>query len=827
MTDQEARMLSDVLIKAMKAAFPPAAGPARSVGGGAKTKGGKEDSPQRIRASAKSLDSLEASANSLDQGFKRLNRTVRATTKGLASLARSTSGKVNQAASVDTASVAAGATAAAEANKDVAKAADVAATALDKIITPLAKVKIAFSAVSDLLRGPVSDVLRDYYSLLGKGVSGSSNLIGLYKDAAIAGMSLQEYTALLQENSAAVVRSNSLDDFNRTISGTTKQLNGLGIFGASAANLAATMASSTVTLGIPMAQQNAAMNAQIDTFNDLRKTTMLTADGFRELVADISSNQNVQEELLGLAPAERAARSAQLVQGASLGHQLGLTKDASKQLQSALLDQRKLTAKQRFGAAGSIRQAGALVGMSSADTQELAKLSMVKNKDAAQMARFTELSGNLKSGLETLQNSDNIGLQNAADMVTSKLVEAGQGQILDIAGVAKLATEAGKPANADLGTKTGEKEQAFGNALVLLTGLAQNPVIQGVGLLAGQASQLAALFVINKTLMAGFASLRGGPAMGAGGGLMGKMGGLGGIAKGLLKGGVLVSGLIGAVSEIFTNDIGAAFGDKDWIDKIGSVLFAGFRGIFTAFTGLFDSIFDTSLTNAADQVLTSMMSVWQTVKAKYYSFMESISFGDAAKEYSKLKNDAMEAGKKADAVNLQLEQDKNKTLVSIGKESNAALEKQKADAKRDAEATAASSKKIGENVAFGTTDLMKQVSATVSASQSLAAKATPGATQVAQIATPGQTPISAVVQPDVNKPKAEEAKTSTQKTAETSAANQQQLVVDLLQQQLDIARRHLDYVLQAENVGDLMSARLRGSLPSTQLLTDNFNNPYA
>lgn len=326
------------------------------------------------------------------------------------------------------------------------------------------------------------EVTKDYFRLQSRGISGTSNLADFYVAAAKAGMSLQEYTQLIEENSVVVARSSSFKDFNNRLEASTDQLAGLGIFGKTARDLSATMMTSATTLGVPQKELGSVVQSQIKTFQNLRDMTGMTADGFKQLIAEFSNMSEVQDQLLGMAPEQRAAAQADLLNSFTLGQQMGLTAQQSKALGSALLAQRKLTAVDRFKAAGTIRQAGAIAGMSSADTEELARLSQKKNKTAEETARFAELGGNLQKRLEQMQNSGNISAENIADQLQAQFPGL-TADALKQSGIAQLTKESGQ-AQKNFTATTGDIGQMLGKLATAIDGFTKSPLyeaLKGVG----------------------------------------------------------------------------------------------------------------------------------------------------------------------------------------------------------------------------------------------------------------------------------------------------------------------------------------------------------
>lgn len=348
----------------------------------------------------------------------------------------------------------------------------------------------AFDALVDLIRGPVMRVLTDYMSLTERGVGGS--LGTLYSNAMKAGMSLQEYVATLEENRAAVARAGSFDEFNRRIETTSKQLGELGVFGADARRLSANLQTSATVLGVPQKQLAASTSAQVKVFEDLRKSTMMTSEGFKQLINDFSANQNVQEALLGMAPEEREARRRQLLDTYKLGHTLGLTEEASSRLAQALMDQRRATARERFEAAGRARQLGAMTGMSTMETEELARLSQKKNLTTEEAERLNVLAGEAKARLETLKNSGSMAAEFAAEQLEA-LLPSQQRQMMEAAGVAKLQTDAGAVNNKNFGEATSGFAKAVGEFATSVTGFTKSPFYDVVKIFAGAVGSFVAV----------------------------------------------------------------------------------------------------------------------------------------------------------------------------------------------------------------------------------------------------------------------------------------------------------------------------------------------
>lgn len=616
---------------------------------------------------AGSIGALSAGTSTLTGSFDRLTRTsllLRKAFQGLLADTRlSRKGiSTSTSATIDNASAVIEGTAAvsdnAEANKKAARETSAGGSffggALGRFGLNLKDggdkaewLKSQFTNLGWALADAAINVTRDMFYLQSRGISAGDSLFELYGNAMKAGMSLQEYTSMLQENSAAVVRAGSFAEFGDSIDRTTRQLNRLGVFGPAAEQLAASLRTSAVTVGISRDQQEAAISSQVKLFEQLRKTTLMTADAFRELQADIASNQMVQEELLGLAPQERAARLAQITQGATFGYQLGATAQASKQLQDALLAQRRATVEERFKAAGMIRMGGAMMGMDTARVEEYARLMMKSPalRTEEEKKRIALLAADYQQFLQTLKSSPNPALENIADKLAA-LSPTVQSELQSAAGTVKLQAEAGLAQNADVGKQTSGFMQDIGRGLTALSGFMKNPLADAMvifGSILAQTvvqSTLLAIIAKNTGSAGGIFRMFGGkgaptpgapkapplggpkisPTIAAFSGigrsltsvmqsvrstyqLLGPVAGsvslmIDGISSitkvvksafGLLGKGGLFGAIFGSVEEIFTGEMTAALGLGDGIGgRLLGVITAGFGGLFTGFTRLID-----------------------------------------------------------------------------------------------------------------------------------------------------------------------------------------------------------------------------------------------
>jgi len=446
--------------------------------------------------------------------------------------------------------------------------------------------RVGLLAMFNQLKGAVLPLVDDIFELQKRGISASSSLAGLYVDAAKAGMSLGEYTALLEKSGPAVVRAASFDDFAKTIQRSNDQLAGLGVFGAEASKLSATLATSATTLGVPQAQLGDAMSKQIDVFNDLRKTTMITADQFEALTADLANNQEVQSQLIGLQGQERANAFADLQRTQTLGLQMGATAQASKALGDALLAQRKLTVQQRFQAAGTIRQAGAITGLGADDTETLAQLSRKKNRTADENAQFTQLGARLQAQIEAMQNTGNPNDEFIAEQLQERLNQAGIGDQLQKAANANLTAQSGPVINKEINERTGAILQNTGKMLSLLEGINKNTIASSLIAAVGSGVASAVATSAFKNLL-GRLPIFGGAGRAAGAAAEG--GGIIGGAKNLLGGTWnAIKGSVTAIDDLLTRafKIGPGSGIFADIKAVAVGIGDGFKFLWNAVTDI-------------------------------------------------------------------------------------------------------------------------------------------------------------------------------------------------------------------------------------------------
>lgn len=325
------------------------------------------------------------------------------------------------------------------------------------------------------VRDAIIQVADDSLHLAAQGYSTTAGLTGLYKSAIMAGMSLSDYTKMMNESMPAVSRASSFAEFQKNLSAGTDSLAKFGIFGAEATDLAASMMTASTNLGVPQAQMGAAMEAQIGVFENLRKTTNITAAGFKDLVKSLEDNIEVRTELAALDPQDRIARQTQLLDQISYAKSLNLSSAAQAAYTQSILDQRKTTVKQRFEQGGRLTQAGGLLGMGADKIDEMRQLSMNKYKTTEEQKRYEDLLGEVGAGVEKMQQSGNINTQAQADAITEMMGSAGLGKDIDAAMAVRMGKQAGPVQNKDMNQTVGDIGQNVGKLVTILTGIQASP----------------------------------------------------------------------------------------------------------------------------------------------------------------------------------------------------------------------------------------------------------------------------------------------------------------------------------------------------------------
>jgi hypothetical protein len=276
-----------------------------------------------------------------------------------------------------------------------------------------------------------------------------------------------------------------MDNFDKLISAADSQLSAMGIFGAEARGLQASLAESSTMMGTSQKDLQGTIAGQINTFDELRKTTNIAADEFAKLVENLSMNSQVQSELLGVSGQERIARQQELLQIATTGQRLGLTAQASQQLADALIAQRKATVKDRIEQGGAIRQLAAFLGQGG-NGDRIAELNTKgRRRSADEDEELRQRLGSLDQASQQAYQNGSLGAQNVLDNLDESIGKGGLGEIIKANRPAQLAQESGPAgANKDFGQHVGEFGQFVGQLLTWGRGLKESiaaPIAAAVG----------------------------------------------------------------------------------------------------------------------------------------------------------------------------------------------------------------------------------------------------------------------------------------------------------------------------------------------------------
>ena len=673
------------------------------------------------------------------------------------------------------------------------------------------KVNSAASAVGGFavaLAGLIIPITEDVLKLHAAGIQASSALGGMYIDAAMAGMSLDDYTKVIQESSAAVTRSGSMEEFNNTLSVGTKQLKGLGIFGADALKLSASLATSTTALGIPQDQLVDSTQMQISTFERLRKSSLLTASQFQKLTEELGENQTVQSQLLGMAPAQRASRFAELTAIKTIGLSMGSTKKASDALGDALIKMRDASAPKRFEAAGLIRQAGAIYGMDPAATERAARLSLRKNRTLEEDTELARLAAPIEAALQRAMNNDNnIGGQFIAEQLSEKFGGTSFGKVMQAAGNVAMTADSGQAGvNADFAVGTSQLIQAAGDLMSAAKGLKENTIVKalggpgviggiiglwlgrafaggagaGGGILSSLRGLISGAFGMVRTGIGKIFSLFNPANWGLGGivnslrnfgstiagslGPIGRMFGsissmlgnfltpLGGILKGgltLLKGipglGALIAIVFDGIGELFTQNITAAF-NPDGNGGIKEIFGNVVFAIFNGFIGSIGWLMDKVVGLFGGEGFGIENAFNRFAVLMKLGFMSSLA--SIVKVIpgigGKMSEYFEKAAEDSAAVLKQLNDDTTSTVSSLGKAANKNIDANQ----KTAAATSTLADKTAASAAKLTVANAGILTTTSGITSSIVA-------QAAAIATPAPTALKSVTPPTVNKPETE------------------------------------------------------------------------
>lgn len=628
----------------------------------------------------------------------------------------------------------------------------------------------------------ITTVINDTYSLLSRGV-GAKSLGGLYADSIKSGMSLDEYTGMMANNTPVVVGYKNFDQFNSELTNVTDVLANFGVFGKDAAEAAASSMSTNAKLGVSQADLSKSAISQSKVFEQLRKSTLMTAAEFATLGEEISNSSDVQGHMMGLNESSRAARVEELIQIRALGQSLKATAATSKAFSDALMGQRGISAQERYKAGGYVRQAGAILGMNAADTEELSQLISKRNPTKADAVRIAEIGGaDFMPRLEALTDSMGWNGQNLADQMRGLIQSTGTYNTLATAGQVQLEARTGTGQNEELGKAANSLEKAAGYLMTYATGMSKNSVAMGatsiLGLIAGgmvggkmfgmmkeylsskfsgasttvkptakPSGKLSAGVDIVKSMFSNLptAIKSGGEA------LLGKSkslfapisdifskilpNALGGALRSIPGVGLLAGFLIDSIGEGITGSVNAAFdpnGENGVLGRFGNMIYAGLTGMIGGWLDLADSVIGLftdkglNLRNTWDKFALSVRAGFFNLFA---SILEAIPF---VKDSSWAKS-FRESANVADSLLEQLSTDSTLTLADVGNKN------------KQAKAASAEAKKAGDEASKALSGVVKPINNVVHSAAQLGQEAIKSAQTIA--ARPAQTTPNSVTQP--------------------------------------------------------------------------------
>ena len=320
-------------------------------------------------------------------------------------------------------------------------------TVMNRMMTKFNGAAVGAGAMSTAIESfaeVVKKLTVDFFSLSRVGMGSYSNLFELSKNALKAGMSLKEYSAMLKENISFAARAGSLENFDKVTSAADQQLRTMGIFGDEARALQAKLANSNTMMGVSQDKLTGTISSQISVFDQLRKSTNMTADEFADLVKTMSHSEQSQKELIGTHGAERLARQRELIQINTTGQRLGLAADESSKLAEALMKARGDTVKSRLEQAGRIRQMSAFAGMGGQGERAAQLYMKGRNRTSAEEEEMRQIAGSLDAMTQTMYDQGTFGTQNVIDVLGGELGNGGFGQLMQANRPAQLAEESGK-----------------------------------------------------------------------------------------------------------------------------------------------------------------------------------------------------------------------------------------------------------------------------------------------------------------------------------------------------------------------------------------------
>ncbi len=317
-------------------------------------------------------------------------------------------------------------------------------------------------------------VAKDFFTLSAVGMGTAQSLGDVYKYAILAGMGLKDYMDVIQRANLVAARAGNLENFNKIVSAQDNQLAAMGIFGSTARQLQADLAQSNASMGIRLNELTKTAADQISIFDELRKSSNMTAEQFAKMVDVVADSEQAQRELNGLAPRERSARMQELLQLQTVGSRLGMTAEASMALGKALIEQRKATVKDRFSQGAAILQMGAFTGNGAA-AQRAFELNMKgRNRSSAEDKELFAIVQQMTRAGDTMYENGALGVQNALDTLQENIEKGSLGELVKQGRTASLAKDAGPMQQEAFGKHVNEFGQWVGKLTAIGNGISQS-----------------------------------------------------------------------------------------------------------------------------------------------------------------------------------------------------------------------------------------------------------------------------------------------------------------------------------------------------------------
>ncbi len=362
-------------------------------------------------------------------------------------------------------------------------------------------VELASSALGNF-KEAILAATKQFFALAEMGMGSLGNMLDLNVAAIKSGMSVKDYTEMFVKNMEFAARAGSIDNFDAITSANNGMLARMGVFGQSAKELQVAMAQTATEMGISQKDIPDTSEKLIKVFGRLNKTVSMTSKEFMESIVAIRDNTQFQNEAAGLNDRERQARLVQMTEMYSFGRTLGLSADEASKLGKAMLDQRRMTVKDRFKESGKLMQLASVTGNAGMIPELQSLMLKGRARTTEDEARLTSLMGKLEVDsqrmMEGAAQGGQLGIQNNLEMIKDGLSAE---TVARMQGKAKADTA---DKSAALGQSAfGQEVGLFGTMVdkfgVIIQGMRANEILSP--LLTAIAGGLA--FVFGKQIVAG------------------------------------------------------------------------------------------------------------------------------------------------------------------------------------------------------------------------------------------------------------------------------------------------------------------------------------